>query len=100
MFYCLFESLQVLTNAADTFRIRCIDGIIADEEHCSKLLMQSTAIATALCPAIGYEKATSIVKKALKDHRTVVDVALEELSMPKEAIEKIVNDCLLENLHE
>ena len=62
--------------------------------------MQSTAIATALCPAIGYEKATSIVKKALKDHRTVVDVALEELSMPKEAIEKIVNDCLLENLHE
>ena len=59
-----------------------------------------TAIATALCPAIGYEKATSIVKKALKDHRTVVDVALEELSMPKEAIEKIVNDCLLENLHE
>ena len=100
MFYCLFESLQVLTNAADTFRIRCIDGIIADEEHCSQLLMQSMAIATALCPVIGYEKATSIVKIALKDHRTVVDVALEELSMPKETIEKIVNDCLMENLHE
>ena len=100
MFYCLFESLQVLTNAADTFRIRCIDGVIADEEHCSQLLMQSMAIATALCPVIGYEKATSIVKIALKDHRTVVDVALEELSMPKETIEKIVNDCLMENLHE
>lgn len=95
-FYCLFESLQVLTQAAETFRIRCIDGIVANVEHCSQLLMQSTAVATALSPAIGYEKATKIVKKALKEHRTVVDVAVEELSMPRETIEKIVNDCLME----
>ena len=96
LFYCLFESLQVLAHAADTFRERCIDGIVANVEHCNQLLMQSMAIATALCPVIGYEKATYIVKKALKQHRTVVEVALEELSMPKEDIEKIVSDCLLE----
>lgn len=96
LFYCLFESLQVLARAADTFRERCIDGIVANVEHCNQLLMQSMAIATALCPVIGYEKATSIVKKALKQHRTVVEVAFEELSMPKEDIEKIVSDCLLE----
>lgn len=96
LFYCLFESLQVLAHAADTFRERCIEGIVANVEHCNQLLMQSMAIATALCPVIGYEKATYIVKKALKQHRTVVEVALEELSMPKEDIEKIVSDCLLE----
>src|SRR5699024_8781643 len=83
LFYCLFESLQVLARAADTFRLRCIEGVTANVEHCNQLLMQSMAIATALCPAIGYEKATAIVKKALKEHRTAVDVALEELSMPK-----------------
>ena len=66
----------------------------ANVEHCNQLLMQSMAIATALCPAIGYEKATAIVKKALKEHRTAVDVALEELSMPKEEIERIVSNCL------
>ncbi len=96
MFYCLFESLQVLARAADTFRERCIKGVKANVEHCNQLLMQSMAIATALCPAIGYEKATAIVKKALKEHRTAVDVALEELSMPKEEIEKIVSSCLEE----
>ena len=59
--------------------------------------MHSMAIGTALCPVIGYEKATAIVKKALKTHSTVVDVAVEELSMPREAIEKIVGDCLREH---
>ena len=35
----------------------------------------STVIATALCPAFGYETATAIVKKALNEKRAVVDVA-------------------------
>ena len=96
IFYCLFESLEVLTHAADTFRERCVEGILADVEHCSDMLMKSTVIATALCPEIGYEQATAIVKKAQKEHRTVVDVAQEELSIPKEALEQIVNDCLKE----
>ena len=64
IFYCLFESLEVLTHAADTFRERCVAGILADEEHCREMLMKSTVIATALCPEIGYERATAIVKKA------------------------------------
>ena len=96
MFYCLFESLEVLTHAADTFRERCIEGILADEAHCREMLMESTVIATALCPEIGYERATAIVKKALKEHRTVVDVATEDLAMPKEQLERIVQDCLEE----
>ena len=94
MFYCLFESLEVLTHAADTFRERCVEGIIADEAHCSDMLMRSTVIATALCLAIGYEKATAIVKKAQEERRTVVDVALEELSIPRETLEQIVGNCL------
>jgi len=93
-FYCLFESLQVLAHAADTFRIRCIDGIVADEEHCRNLVMNSMALATALNPVIGYEKATTIVKHALAARRTFMEVALEELEMPREELEKIIEDCL------
>ena len=94
IFYCLFESLEVLAHAADTFRERCVDGIVADEAHCRDMLMRSTVIATALCPVIGYEKATSIVKKAQESRRTVVDVALEEMSIPRETLEQIVSQCL------
>ena len=96
IFYCLFESLEVLTHAADTFRERCVEGILADVDHCNDMLMKSTVIATALCPEIGYEQATAIVKKAQMERRTVMDVAQEELSMPPEALEQIINDCLKE----
>ncbi|MBR3742664.1 MAG: aspartate ammonia-lyase [Clostridia bacterium] len=96
IFYCLFESLEVLTHAADTFRERCVAGILADEEHCREMLMKSTVIATALCPEIGYERATAIVKKAQQEHRTVVEVAQQELSMPQEALEQIINNHLKE----
>ena len=96
IFYCLFESLEVLTHAADTFRERCVEGILADETHCSEMLMKSTVIATALCPRFGYETATSIVKKAQAEHRTVMDVAREELSLDPGTLEKIINDCLNE----
>lgn len=94
LFYRLFESLEVLAHAAETFRIRCIDGIATDVEHCRNLLMQSAVIATALCPAFGYEQATAIVKKALSEKRTVVDVAAETLNIPRAEIEKIVSECL------
>ena len=96
MFHCLFESLEVLTHAADTFRERCVEGIVADEAHCREMLMDSTVIATALCPEFGYERATAIVKRATQEHRTVVDVAAEALSIPRAALEKIVDDCLEE----
>ena len=96
MFHCLFESLETLTHAADTFCTRCVEGIVADEERCRRMLMDSTVIATALCPEFGYERATAIVKRAMKEHRTVVDVAEEDLSIPRAALEKIVGDCLAE----
>ena len=96
IFYCLFESLEVLAHAADTFRERCVEGILADEKHCSEMLMNSTVIATALCPRYGYEKATAVVKKAQTEHRTVMEVAQEELSIDPETLERIINDCLNE----
>ena len=96
MFHCLFESLEVLTHAAETFRARCVEGIAADEEHCRRMLMDSTVVATALCPEFGYEQATAIAKRAMQEHRTVLDVAEEELSLPRADLERIVGRCLEE----
>ena len=96
MFHCLFESLEILTHAADTFCTRCVDGIAADESHCRKMLMDSTVVATALCPEFGYERASAIVHQAIKEHRTVLDVAEENLSISRDKLEKIISDCLKE----
>ena len=79
---------------ADVFREYCVEGITADREECMRILMNSTAVATALCPRIGYERATSIVKQALHENRPVLQVAEETLGLPADEIEKIFRECI------
>ncbi len=94
LFYSLFQSITLLDNVAEVFRKYCIEGITADKEECMRVLMNSTAVATALVPRIGYEKATGIVKQALKENRTVLQVAEEQLGLPADEIEKIFRECI------
>ena len=94
LFYSLFQSITLLDRVAVVFRKYCIEGITADKEECMRVLMNSTAVATALVPRIGYERATSIVKQALHENRTVLQVAEEQLGLPAEEIEKIFRECI------
>ncbi|MCQ2437697.1 MAG: aspartate ammonia-lyase, partial [Clostridia bacterium] len=67
MFDSLFQSILLLTRVSGVFEKYCIEGITADRDMCRENLMNSTAMATVLCPLVGYEKATAIVKHALAD---------------------------------
>lgn len=87
--YSLFESINLLRRVSTVFEDYCIRGIEADREGCMRNLMNSTALATALCPIIGYEQATGIVHTALKESRSVLDVAVEKLNKPAEEIQEI-----------
>ena len=89
LFHSLFESINLLRRVSTVFEKYCIEGIEADKENCMRNLMNSTAVATALCPVIGYEQATTIVKTALHDRRPVLDVAAEKLGKPMEEIQEI-----------
>ena len=64
IFYKLFESITTLTRGVLTLTEHCIKGIAANEKRCRQLVEQSTAIMTALCPFIGYTRASSLVKEA------------------------------------
>ncbi len=93
-FYSLFESINMLNNACRVFREYCIEGITANDERCLRTLLNSTAMATALVPSIGYEKATTIVKKALKEKRAIIEVACEVLDMESGEVRKIFMNCI------
>ena len=96
LFHSLFESIRMLARVAVVFEKYCVRGITADEEGCRRNLMNSTAFATVLCPIIGYEKATSIVKQALQERRQVLDVAVEQLNRSREEIERLFDKCILQ----
>ena len=75
--YSLLQSVNLLTNAADTFARRCVTGIEADADACLRHLLASTASATAVVPLIGYERAAILAKRMLETRRPIGDLLLE-----------------------
>ena len=75
---CLLENIDLLTRADEILRRFCVDGLEADEERCRSLVENSTAIATALLPALGYERTCGIAHEAAQNGRTIRQVVVEQ----------------------
>jgi len=74
----LLDSIKLLTAAATLLADKCVDGIEANEEACRTHGESTPAIATALNPYIGYDRATEIVNEAAASRRTIREVAREK----------------------
>ena len=72
------QSAELLANAAETFGERFVAALEANEEHCRERVERSMALATALNPAIGYDAASAVAKKALAENKSVREVAVAE----------------------
>src|SRR5436189_3703609 len=71
----LLDAIKLLTNAARVLAEKCIDDVEANLEGCERSAEGTLAVATALNPYIGYDKAAEIVKDAAQSGRTVREVA-------------------------
>ncbi|MFB6103357.1 MAG: class II fumarate hydratase [Haloplanus sp.] len=70
------QSASLLANGAETFAEKFVAKLEANEAHCAAAVERSMALATALNPAIGYDKASEVAKTALKEDKTVREVAV------------------------
>jgi len=86
----LFESIEMLKNGMMTLKVRCIDGITANEERCRKLVEGSIGIVTALNPALGYETCTKLAKEALDTNRGVYELVLEKKLLSKTELDDLL----------
>jgi fumarate hydratase, class II len=73
----LLESIRLLTTTSRIFAAKCVDGIRANEEGCTRSAESTLAAATALNPYIGYDKGAEIVKEAASSGRMLREVAAE-----------------------
>ena len=87
----LLESCDWMTNAFDTLRIECIDGITANTDHCRELVENSIGIVTALKPFIGYTKCTEIAQEALSKGESVYKLVLEKKLLTKQQLDTILD---------
>ena len=91
IFYCMFQSIDTLAYAVETFVDNCVLGITANETRCHYLVENSVGIITAICPHVGYQKAADIAKKALQTGESVRSLILEEQLMSQEELESILD---------
>ncbi len=87
----IMESITWLTNAMNTLREKCIEGITVNKERCYEMVKNSIGIVTALNPIIGYKASTKVAKEALETNRSVYDIVLEKGILTKEELDKALD---------
>lgn len=90
IFYCMFQSIDTLSYAVQTFVDNCIVGITANEDRCRYLVENSVGTITAICPHVGYEKAATIAKEAMATGESVRSLILKENLLTEEELDEIL----------
>jgi aspartate ammonia-lyase len=82
---------KILREALKVFRLRCVDGITADEARARELLDRSTAAATALSPYIGYAATADLAKESVKSGKPIRALALERGLLDEARLNEILS---------
>jgi fumarate hydratase class II len=75
MIYNLLQSIRLLADAMDSFRLRCLDGLKANEKKLKENVDRSLMLATILNREIGYDQAAKVVKKAYESEISLKEAA-------------------------
>jgi len=87
----VLESIELLAASSRNFAQRCIVGLEADETRLRGSLERSLALATAMTPEIGYERAAAIAKAAHSSGRTIREVAEESSGISKARLTELLD---------
>jgi fumarate hydratase class II len=93
--YDLLDSIRLLSNAMRLLADSAIQGLRVRGAHLREALDRNPILVTALNPIIGYEKAAAIAKRAYKEGRPVLDVALELSGLPEKQLRQLLDPTAL-----
>ncbi len=89
--YNLLQTVEILSRGMEVFAERCVRGVEADAEVCRRYAESSPALATALSPYIGYRRAAELAQRALKENKSVRELAMEEKLLGDEDLGKVLD---------
>jgi fumarate hydratase class II len=89
--YNLLQSLELLANGARALADQAIEGFTVNKEHVAANLARNPILVTALNPIIGYEQAAAIAKRAYKEGRPVLEVAVEMTQMDRQQLSSLLD---------
>ncbi|RZO91554.1 MAG: class II fumarate hydratase, partial [Gammaproteobacteria bacterium] len=93
--YNLLKSINLLAGAMNILSSKAIKTFKINKKNLEASLAMNPILVTALNPIIGYEKAAEIAKKAYKEGRPIIDVALEETDLSKSRLKRLLDPAKL-----
>ena len=75
--YNVIQSIRLLSDGADSFVVRCLRGLQANDDVIKRHVDNSLMLVTALTPHIGYDKSAEIAKLAHAEGMTLKDAAIK-----------------------
>lgn len=76
--YNILTAVSILAGGVRAFSERGLRGLTADRERVTGFVEMNTALATALNPYIGYDRAAAVAKTAFAEGKTVREVVREQ----------------------
>jgi fumarate hydratase class II len=87
----LLQSIHLLANVARALADSAIAGFRVNTARLAEALERNPILVTALNPVIGYEKGAAIAKKAYAQGRPIRDVALENTTLSRDELSKLLD---------
>ena len=91
MAFNMFNSLNYITRAVDTFIDKLLVDLKPNVEQCQKWLDNSVGIVTALLPHIGYEKSAELAREAYTTGKPIREIILEQGTLSKKELNHILS---------
>lgn len=87
----VLRSIDLLSTGMNGFAEHCVEGLQADEARIAELVERSLMLVTALTPAIGYDAAAAIAKKAHAEGTTLRVAALALGAVDAETFDRLMD---------
>ncbi|NIJ69109.1 class II fumarate hydratase [Xanthomonas sp. 60] len=87
----LLEGIGLLANVSRLLADSAIEGLTVREDRVAEALARNPILVTALNPIIGYERAAAIAKRAYKEKRPVLDIALEDSGLDESELRRLLD---------
>ena len=88
---CLFESVELLSNACTTLTNKCITGITANPEHTEKMVLNSVGLITFLNPYIGHHQGDMLGQEAIRTGKSIRTLILEKKLLTESELDMILS---------
>lgn len=91
MIYNLIQSIYLISDACNSFRVHCVDGIEANTDKINEHLHNSLMLVTALNQVIGYDKASQIAKLAHAENLSLKQACLKLNYLTETQFDEAIN---------